>query len=172
MNSTVNWRRSPADRPEAGVRGPKSFSFSPFPPVAFSPSCLPVSGVAHSAQNLARGRFSAPQLGQRRVNGEAHSIQNLAPSGFSTPQLAQRMVPLYALECRWTSRTRSLYLVRPPAAVTTHPATTRAQRTGIDQPTIPGRATRSWYAFSFLLPSPLSRSSRVRSPKPPTGQKR
>src|SRR5712692_2220389 len=169
MNCTVNWRRSPAESPESGVRGPKSFSFSPFPPVAFSPSGLPVSGVAHAAQNLARGRFSAPQLGQRRVNGEAHSIQNLAPSGFSTPQLAQRMVSLYALECRWTSQARSLYLVRPPAVVTTHPATTRAQRTGIDQPTIPGRATRSWYSFSFLSLSPLSRLSRVTFPKPPKG---
>src|SRR6266508_4859898 len=105
MNCTVNWRRSPELSPASDVRRPKSFSFSPFPPFAFSPSGLSVSGVAHSAQNLARGRFSAPQLGQRRVNGEAHSIQNLAPSGFSVPQLAQRMVLFYSL-LRLTVRVR------------------------------------------------------------------
>jgi hypothetical protein len=45
--------------------------------------------VAHSEQNLAAGRFAAPQLGQVAANGVAHSMQNFAPTRFSVPQFEQ-----------------------------------------------------------------------------------
>ena len=46
-------------------------------------------GVAHSEQNLAAGRFVAPQLGHVDANGVAHSMQKRAPAWFSVPQLVQ-----------------------------------------------------------------------------------
>ena len=49
----------------------------------------PPSGVAHSEQNFAVGRFAAPQLGQTDANGVAHSMQNFAPARFSVPQFEQ-----------------------------------------------------------------------------------
>src|SRR5262249_54006250 len=64
----------------------------------------PANGVAHSLQNLARGRFSAPQFGQRLLRGAAHSIQNLAPVGFSEPQLAQSMMVLHSIGMRRAAR--------------------------------------------------------------------
>src|SRR5262249_55701479 len=61
--------------------------------------------VPHSAQNLAWGRFSTPQPGQRFFRGAAHSIQNFAPSGFVEPQLAQRML-IFTPPCRVLARLR------------------------------------------------------------------
>ena len=52
-------------------------------------AAAPASGVAHSEQNLAAGRFVAPQFGQVIPNGVAHSMQNLAPARFSVPQFEQ-----------------------------------------------------------------------------------
>ena len=56
---------------------------------AVARAAAPASGVAHSEQNLAAGRFVAPQFGQVSPNGVAHSMQNRAPGRFSVPQLEQ-----------------------------------------------------------------------------------
>ena len=48
-------------------------------------------GVAHSSQNFAPGRFSAPHVGQRSGNGVAHSLQNFAPTRFSLPHVEHCM---------------------------------------------------------------------------------
>jgi hypothetical protein len=50
--------------------------------------------AAHWAQNFACGGFSVPHEGQRRANGDAHSMQNLASSRLSAPQLEQRIFSL------------------------------------------------------------------------------
>ena len=47
------------------------------------------SGVAHSEQNFAPGRFALPQVGQDAGRGVAHSAQNLEPGRFSVPQFEQ-----------------------------------------------------------------------------------
>jgi len=52
-------------------------------------AACPTSGVAHSPQNLAAGRFACPQTGQTTASGVAHSMQNLVPAGFSVPQFEQ-----------------------------------------------------------------------------------
>src|SRR6266446_4450708 len=48
--------------------------------------------VPHASQNLAPGRFSAPQVSQCKGSGAAHSLQNFAPARFSQPQRGQRMM--------------------------------------------------------------------------------
>lgn len=58
-----------------------------------------MSEAPHSPQNLARGRFSCSQCGQRFVRfvrGEPQSMQNLVPSGLANPQLVQRMCSFYS----------------------------------------------------------------------------
>src|SRR5262245_34883100 len=62
-------------------------------------------GAAHSSQNFAPARFSAPQAEQRTGNGVAHSLQNLAPTRFSLPQLGQCMGSLYSFGHPGASKT-------------------------------------------------------------------
>jgi hypothetical protein len=50
---------------------------------------LPVSGVAHSEQNLAPGGLAKPHCGHAAARGAAQSLQNFAPARFSLPQLGQ-----------------------------------------------------------------------------------
>src|SRR6266478_1467747 len=48
--------------------------------------------VPHASQNLAPGRFSAPQVSQYKGSVAPHSLQNFAPARFSQPQRRQPMV--------------------------------------------------------------------------------
>ncbi len=79
-------------------RGPRFGVCPPLPLPLWAGAGFPfvLRAVPQAAQNLACGRFSFPQLGQRLWSELPHSIQNLAPSRFSDPQLPQRIRPLYS----------------------------------------------------------------------------
>src|SRR5712692_7321071 len=79
-------------------------------------------GVPHASQNLAPGRFSAPQATQCTGSGAAHSLQNFAPVRFSQPQRGQRMVMpslckrLMRLGIGWDWAAKCLSLASPRTA--------------------------------------------------------
>jgi len=50
---------------------------------------VPLSGAAHSPQNLAVGGLAKPHLAHRFAAGAPHWTQNFSPSAFSKPQLEQ-----------------------------------------------------------------------------------
>jgi hypothetical protein len=58
-------------------------------PAGARPAAAAPTGVAHSSQNFAVGRKSAPQLEQTRASGVAHSSQNFALGRFSWAQEGQ-----------------------------------------------------------------------------------
>jgi hypothetical protein len=77
------------------------------------PGAEVTSGAAHSLQNLAPGRFSASQAGQRRGNGLAHSLQNFAPARLSQPQLGQCMpTPFTGSGAEHLAHSRRWFLAR------------------------------------------------------------
>jgi hypothetical protein len=55
------------------------------------------SDAAHSSQNLAAGLFAAPQREHFTAKGVAHSLQNFAPSRLSAPHFVQRVFPTFAI---------------------------------------------------------------------------
>ena len=95
---TVSWRLSASAGTGAsatgggGAAGGSIFVTGQAPVTAESES-------PHSVQNLAFGRFSVAQEGQRIRSGAPHSPQNFAPAGLSLPQ-ASHFMSRSLLGCR------------------------------------------------------------------------
>ena len=58
------------------------------------------SDVPHSSQNFVPGLFLELHFGHEASMGAAHSLQNLAPSRFSAPHFEQRMLSAQLVEQR------------------------------------------------------------------------
>src|SRR5215472_4627952 len=86
-NSAVTVLRSPSGGCAPDSRGAKRTGCA---------GCSARAGRAapHSSQNFAPGLLIAAQAGHFDESGAAHSLQNLAPSRFSAPHLEQRISAL------------------------------------------------------------------------------